>query len=107
MVGNAGIADCSEVDRVEGAKLIEAVLRHHAAGFQIGLTAPIEVLPGERNVEATRGRFEHANSFGHHLAADAVSFNDRNFVTFQVSSQSIQKPKRAPKAALHPPRKQV
>jgi len=86
MVGNTGVADRSEINCVKWAKLIQTVVRHHAAGLEISLTTPVKVLPGKRNVEATGDRFEHANSFGHNLAPDAVSCNDGNLVTFQVSS---------------------
>src|SRR5260370_4175431 len=69
-------------DGVEGPELLESVLRHHAAGFQVALAAPVEFLPGERKTKAPRGGLGNANSLGDDFPANAIAGNGGDFVSF-------------------------
>src|SRR5579884_1560968 len=80
MIGYSGISDSAEKDRVEWAQLLQPVVGHHAAGFQKALAAPIEVLPAKADVVLSPDSFQNSKSFGHDLAANAVSFNHCNRV---------------------------
>src|SRR5260370_30478308 len=76
-------------DGVEGPELLESVLRHHAAGFQVALAAPVEFLPGERKTKAPRGGFGDANSLGNDFPADAIAGNVGDFVSFGVGGHVV------------------
>ena len=76
MVGNAGEADGAEEYGVVAADSIEPVFRHHAAGLSKGLATPGKLVPVEFEAEARTGRFEHADTLGHHFLADAIARND-------------------------------
>ena len=78
MIRHARKADRAEIDGVEPAKLLESVVRHHAAGPGVDLAAPVEQRPLEIETESTPGRLEHAHAFGNHFPADSVAGNHGN-----------------------------
>src|ERR1700674_4722293 len=89
MVGNARVAHRSKEDCIERAQLFQPVFWHHSSCLEIGLTTPVEMLPRQRKIKTARCRLEHANPFGDHFAADAVSFDNCNLVILQVSSSRL------------------
>ena len=79
VVGDGGVADGAEIDGVEGAEGVEAVLGHHEAGAAEVVRAPIEVLDGEP--EAAEGGFEgleDGESGGYDFLADAIAGDGGN-----------------------------
>jgi hypothetical protein len=66
--------------------LLEAVSWHHAAGVEICLAAPVEMLPGEGEIKPSSRCLEHPNTFGHNFTPDAIAFDYRYPIRFQVSS---------------------
>src|SRR5690606_35499375 len=73
VVGDVGEADGAEEDGVEGGKLGDAVLRHHAAGLGVALAAPVEGLGLDREAESPAGGLERQDSLRYHFIADAVA----------------------------------
>src|SRR5581483_9097105 len=69
-------ADRAEKDRIVRADLREPVVRHHRAGLEISLAAPVEMIPGEAQPVLRSGRFEHADPLRDDFLADAVAGDD-------------------------------
>src|SRR6185369_4388865 len=86
MVGHTGKSHGAEEDRVVMANPLEPILGHHAARLRVVLAAPGKLVPLEGDAEALAGRLQHANAFGHHLLADAVSGDDRDAVLLHADS---------------------
>ncbi len=78
MVGHVGMADGAEKDRIEQPQPVEPVGRHHLTGLDIGLAAPVEFAPFEREAKAPGRPLHHRNAFRHHFAPDAVAGDDRD-----------------------------
>jgi hypothetical protein len=54
------------------------------ASIEISLTTPIEVLPGERKIKPPGRCLEHTNTFGYDFATDAITFDYRDPIRFQL-----------------------
>src|SRR5437867_6812983 len=78
VIGHTGEANRAEIDGFELAKLLKAVLRHHAAGPRVHFAAPIEGLPLKLEAEPAAGGLEHAHTLRNDLFADPVAGNYRN-----------------------------
>src|SRR5881396_3158327 len=78
VIGHTGEANRAEIDGFESAKLLKAVLRHHAAGPRVHFAAPIEGLPLKLEAEPAAGGLEHAHTLRNDLFADPVAGNYRN-----------------------------
>jgi hypothetical protein len=80
MVGHGGRpAHGAEEDGVHAADLRLPVVRHHLAGLGVPVAAgPVDGRDVQRDAEALRGRFEHAQALGHHFLADAVAGDGGN-----------------------------
>src|SRR5207247_8523351 len=78
VIGHTGEANRAEIDGFEAAKLLKAVLRHHAAGPRVHFAAPIEGLPLKLEAEPAAGGLEHAHTLRNDLFADPVAGNYRN-----------------------------
>ncbi len=75
-------ADGAEEDRVVAADLRLPVLRHHPAmGGVVVAGGEVEMVEGEVDLELAGGRFEDAQTLGHHFLADAVAGDDRDLQT--------------------------
>ena len=73
VVGDIRSADCAEIDRIGGAELREAVLRHQAADAAVALGTPIIALDPEAEGAVTGGeRVENLEPGVDDLRADAV-----------------------------------
>ena len=81
MVGNARKSDGAEIDRIEFAQLLEAVLRHHPAGVGVALTAPIEGRPGDFEIVGYSRGFKHTNPLWNDLTADPIARNYGNLIS--------------------------
>src|SRR5262245_17365863 len=79
MVGHAGIPHGAEKHGVELLQLLEAVLRHHAAGLGVDLATPVEMRHLIREAEFLSGCFEDAQPFGDDFVADAIALYDSDF----------------------------
>ena len=79
-VGHAGRADRAEVDRVVRRKLLEPVLRHHAAVLQIVIAAPRQLGERNRHVGSVRRPVNRRHPRGNHFFSDAVARNHRDRV---------------------------
>src|SRR5262249_459287 len=90
VVGNAGPADRAQIDRVELAELIDAVLGHELAHLQKTVAAPVEMLPVEREAVLLRRRLEHPLALGHDLLADAIAGDDGDFVRLHAEPSLTQ-----------------
>ena len=81
---NAGrdvrMADRAEQDRIEPAKLVDAVFRQRLARFEIPLAAPIERCELQRNVFQLGGRLQDLYALGGDFRTRAVAANDGNLV---------------------------
>jgi hypothetical protein len=86
MIRDAGISHRAQVNRVEAAELIEPILRHHPASFEIVLATPIEVVPVKSYVIPASGGFENTQTFGHDFMPNAVPLNDCDLVTTHHAS---------------------
>ncbi len=80
-------SDCAEKDRVVLFELFYPVLRHHAPGFGIGLTAPVEALPFETDLKASACFLQCPHALGHNLFANAIPWDSRDLVC--VHGQSL------------------
>ncbi len=78
MVGYVRMADGAEKDRIEEAQSFEPVGRHHLPGLDIGLAAPIEFAPFEREAVAPGRLLHNRDAFRHDFAPDAVAGDDRD-----------------------------
>lgn len=56
---------------------LQADLRHHLTVLRIVLTAPVEVIPLERQTESSAGRLEEAYILLGDLLAKFAAWNDR------------------------------
>jgi hypothetical protein len=88
MVRYSGPADGTQINRIEAAQLVDAVLRHELAALQEPVATPIEMLPVEREAVLARRGFQHLLPLGHDLLADAVAGNDGDFVFFHREPRS-------------------
>src|SRR5882672_7748269 len=88
MIGNSGITHCPQIDGIEWPQLLESIFRHHAAGCEIGLAAPVEMLPRKRQIKPASRRFEYANALGNHFPPNAIAFDHRYSIVLQSPSQS-------------------
>src|SRR5690606_33697816 len=85
VVGDVRRADRAEVDGIEAAQLLEAVLGHHPPGAAVMLRAPVEGL----HLEAQAGRarlqgVQHLEPRRDHLLADAIPRQRRTLVLSPV-----------------------
>src|ERR1700681_2921244 len=85
MIGNARVAHGAEKNRVKRPQLLKPVVRHHFAGLHVSFTAPVEFVPLPPEAKALPRSFEHANAFGHHFFANAVSGDHRNVKSLHFS----------------------
>ena len=74
VVWNPRPADRSEVNGVEALQAIEAIVIHHAAGLQVVLAAPWEMLVCKPRLFGKT--VKHAESFGDNFLTDAIARND-------------------------------
>src|SRR5580704_1189297 len=81
MIRDAGIAHRSEKNRVEGAKLREAVVGHHLARLDVGFAAPIKMRERVFDSETFSCGFEYAQSFGNNFLSNAIAGNHCNLVS--------------------------
>ena len=73
VVGDVGIADGAEIDRVRGAQPGHRVGRHEAAMLAVVVRAPVVVRHLQREAAVARGdRVEHLEPGADHLRANAV-----------------------------------
>src|SRR5207247_5716323 len=79
VIRHTGVADRAKEHGVEPLQLLEAILRHHAAGLRINLATPVEMSHLVREAEFFSRRFDHPQAFRHHLVADAIPFYNRDF----------------------------
>src|SRR5262249_15253349 len=82
VIGHARMAHSAEEDRVKWFELRDTVFRHHAAGFDVALAAPVEMAPVECKTEALAGGFEHADALGDDFLANPIAGNHRDHVSF-------------------------
>ena len=82
VIRHARIAHRAEKNRVEGAKLREAVVGHHLSRLDVGFAAPVKMRERIVDSEAPARGFEHAQSFGHDFFSNAVAGNHCNLVGF-------------------------
>ena len=80
VIGNAGIADGAEEYGIVRRKLIEAIFRHHAAGFEIRFAAPVEIFPGDGKAELARGGLDGFDSLGNYFLADTIAGERGNLI---------------------------
>ena len=84
VVGDFGIANRAQQDRVQRPQQVQGVGWHHAAVAEIIFGAPFEVLEIEGNVEPGANGLQHAERRGHHFLAHAVARNDRDGESFHA-----------------------
>src|SRR4051812_34865711 len=84
VIGNAGESNRAEEDCVVLADPVEPVARHHLAVLLVMLAAPGKAVPLELHAELPPSRLEHADSLGHDLVANPVSWNHRDPVALHV-----------------------
>src|ERR1700688_416139 len=82
MIGDAGVANGTEKDGVEGSQLPQAVVRHHLPGLHVRFAAPVKRVPLHAKIETPARRFQHTDSFRNHFFSDAVSGDHRNVEGF-------------------------
>jgi hypothetical protein len=75
VVRHGGPADRAEVDGVEVAQRVQAVLGHHDTVLGVVVRAPWELFPGERDAAVQRDRVEDSPTRGDDLAANPVGGN--------------------------------
>src|SRR4030081_3090957 len=85
MIGNARVAHGAQKNGVKWPQLLQTVVRHHFSGLHVGFTAPVEFVPLPPEAKALACGFEHADAFGNHFLADAVSGDNRNGKSFHFS----------------------
>ena len=73
VIGNSRVTHGAEKHCIIGPQLIEPVLWHHPACFDVGLAAPVELVPFEREAVTLRRRLERLDTLRHDLASDAVA----------------------------------
>ena len=73
VVRHTGPADRAQEHRVVLAKLVKAILGHHLAMGGVAFAGPVVVRGLQFEPEFGRRGFQHAQSFGNRLFADAVA----------------------------------
>ncbi|MNP31093.1 hypothetical protein D3C76_1241990 [compost metagenome] len=69
-------ADSTEVQGIEALELLEPVIGHHLAVFQVVVAAgPLEVFELQCQAKLLRRRLDHAQAFGKDFQADTVTGN--------------------------------
>ena len=90
VIRHARIAHRAEKNRVEGAKLREAVVGHHLSRLDVGFAAPVKMRERIIDAETPARGFEHAQSFGHDFFSNAIAGNHCNLVGFHGMMSALQ-----------------
>src|SRR5882724_4034740 len=85
MIGNIRMPNRAEKDRIKRREMADSVFRHHSAGLDVGLAAPVEVAPIKSKTEALAGGVEDANAFGDDLLADPVAGDHCDHVSLHLA----------------------
>ena len=86
VVGDLGGADRTQVNGVEAPQQIQSILGHHPAVLEVVLATPREL--GQVELETAGrilGRREHGQAGFDHLAAGAITGDDRDAVRAEVA----------------------
>ena len=73
MIGDVGMADGAEQDRVAGAQQLQRIRRHHPAVREIVFRAPVKILVEAGKVVLLSGAIEDSLAFRNHFLADPVA----------------------------------
>ncbi len=80
VVGQIGVADGAEEDRIEAFEILDAVLGHHAALGAVIVRAPRQGLDAKLEAGARGHGFEHLDPGRDHFLADAVARDRRDAI---------------------------
>ena len=80
VVGNFGVADRTEEDRIGRLDSVESVVGHHCALLQIALGAPVVGRPLQREAVLFRDGIEHVHRGARDFGTDTVARDDGHVV---------------------------
>src|SRR5579871_5004293 len=87
MVGNIRMAHCTQIDRVERAKLFQPVWRHHLPGLDVSFATPLKRVPIELEMKAPAGGLQNSYRFRNHLPPDPIARDGGDAVLAIAHSQ--------------------
>ena len=80
MIGNAGCADRTKIDRIKRLQAVECVLAHHRAGTLVVLAPPRKLGKLKDTRLTTYGLLQYVDSGRNDFGADPVTSDDGNTV---------------------------
>ena len=80
MVGDFGMADGAEQNRVAGPEQVDCAGGHHAAPAEVVVGPPVEMGESEFEIEFSAHLLKHTKGGRNHFVADTVTGDYRDFM---------------------------